>query len=102
MKSKKLAAVKAPSREASSPTPAPPPMDAASERILEDVRALCEELLPPDHATSATAEDWYLATATYLETHPLMQERVHALRSKELDESGVVPVAAPQKRGSST
>lgn len=97
MKSKKLAAISAPT-----PTPVPPPEDAASERILEEVRALCEELLPADREGAASAEDWYLASAAYLETHPLMQERLHALRSKQLDESGMVPVAAPRKPGSST
>ncbi len=55
--------------------------------ILEEVRLLLGDLLPPD-----MADDWNLAVASYLETHPAMQERIHAIMSKRIQESADLPL----------
>jgi hypothetical protein len=77
--------------------PSPPTADADDmsleapiQPVLEELKAFYESILPPD-----VAEDWHLATTLYLETHPIMQERLQAMRSRRIEKSATVPTAKP-------
>ena len=62
-------------------------LDAPVRPLIDEVRALCDALLPAD-----LAADTALATDLYLTTHPLMQERLYSMLSQRLGESAAVAV----------
>ena len=67
-------------------------LEAPIRPVLEEIRALCEAILPPDMAA-----DTLLAVELYVTTHPQMRERLHAMlarRIKESAELGAPPASA--------
>lgn len=62
-------------------------LESPLEPLLEEVHAFCQELVPASHA-----EDFELAVRLYLETHPVMRERLHVLRAQMQGQSASVPV----------
>ena len=80
------------SKNANHPEPAPEEMslDAPVEPLLEELRAFYAAFLPPE-----LAEDSFLATALYLTTHPVMEERLHAMLGRRIEQSATLPIEKP-------
>ncbi len=70
------------------------PVDGDQEiaRIMDEITAFIRAYIP-----AAEQEDFELAIWLYLETHPVMRERVQALRSIGVDRSGARPTEVAEK-----
>lgn len=55
--------------------------------VLDEVAAFCDAFLP-----SSERDDFELATALYVETHPAMRERLHDVLAHTVGESGPLSI----------
>lgn len=71
------------------PEPKEPPTepDELMEVLLAEIRSLCEAQLP-----QMVREDVELAAMVFLETHPVMRERLDALRARRMNQSDTLAV----------